>query len=390
MLCGTWNEKVFINIYKALQAIIVKMKVSRKMKVCIVTYDEYINIPYISKYERLLQQYKIEYDVILWDRRNALAKDTMPENYFVFKSKIKKSKVSKVIPFYKWKKFTLNILETINYDKVIVLTTLPAILISKFLLNRYHDMFLLDIRDFTYENLNLYKKWVDKLVSESAMTFISSEGFKSWLSDSKKLNLTHNISNIEKEKQITQLKLNKSNLVIGFVGGIRYYKENCKIINNLKNRLNIQMLYVGKTHAGIELEKYCEKRNIYNVSFRPAYLNEEKPSIYEDIDFINSIYGSGNQVVKTALPNKLYDCILFKKPIIVSTGTYLAKIVNEYNLGFDVDIDKNNLYVKLLEFVEEFDDQLFLEGCNALRNKVLQEEKYAEKKFIEFIEWDMK
>ena len=146
------------------------------------------------------------------------------------------------------------------------------------------------------------------------------------------------------------------------------------------------MLYVGKTHAGIELENYCEKNNIYNVSFKPAYQNIEKPFIYEDIDFINSIYGSDNQIVKTALPNKLYDCILFKKPIIVSSNTYLSKIVNEYNLGFDVNLDKDNLYEKLLNYVEVFDDQLFLEGCNALKNKVLQEEKYAEEKFIEFIE----
>lgn len=387
MLCDTWNKKIFINLFiLRLQAIIVKAKVSRKMKVCIVTYDEYINIPYIYKYERLLQQYKIEYDVILWDRRNAFIMDTMPKNYFVFKSEIKKSKVSKLIPFYKWKKYTLKILKTFNYDKVIVLTTLPAIIISEFLLNKYPDMFLLDIRDFTYENINLYKRWVDKLISKSALTFISSEGFKSWLSDSNKVYLTHNISNIEKESQITQLKLNKSNLVIGFVGGIRYYTENCKIINNLKNKSNVQLLYVGKTHTGIELEKYCEKNHIGNVSFKPAYQNEEKPFIYKDIDFINSIYGSESQVVKTALPNKLYDCILFKKPIIVSSGTYLAKVVNEYNLGFDIDIDKDDLYVKLLSFIEEFDDQLFLKGCNALKSKVLQEEKYAEEKFIEFIE----
>jgi hypothetical protein len=356
------------------------------MKVCIVTYDEYINIPYILKYEHLLKQYNIEYDVILWDRRNVLANDSMPKNYYVFKSEIKKSKVSKIVPFYKWKRFTLNILKTINYDKIIVLTTLPAIIISGFLLNKYPNMFLLDIRDFTYENIKLYKKWVDKLISKSALTFISSEGFKSWLSDSNKVYLTHNISNIEKEEENTQLKLNKSNLVIGFVGGIRYYTENCKIINNLKNKSNIQLLYVGKTHTGIELEKFCKKNVIGNVSFKPAYQNEDKPSIYKNIDFINSIYGSKSQVVKTALPNKLYDCILFKKPIIVSSGTFLAKVVNEYNLGFDIDINKEDLYVKLISYIEAFDDQLFLEGCNTFKSKVLQEDKHAEDKFLEFIE----
>lgn len=359
------------------------------MKVCIVTYDEYINIPYIFKYENLLQQYNIEYDIILWDRRNIISNNTVIKNnnYFVFKSKIKKSKLSKIIPFYKWRRYTLNILKTNQYDKIIVLTTLPAILINKFLIMNYTNMFLLDIRDFTYENLKIYKKKVDTLVAKSALTFISSEGFGDWLKISNKICLTHNISNLEKENQITFIEMKKRNYVIGFVGGIRYYEENCKIINVFKNKPNIKLLYVGKTHEGITLEEYCIKNNINNVVFKPAFENKEKPAIYEGIDIINSVYGSNSQVVKTALPNKLYDCILFKKPIMVSNNTFLSNIVNKYHLGFCVDIEKDNIYQKLLKYIENFDYKLFLEGCSDFKDKVVEEEKQAEVRLKEFLDW---
>lgn len=357
------------------------------MKICIITYDEYINIPYIQKYENIMEKYNIDYDIILWDRRNLLScNPIMNNNYFIFKSKVKKSKISKIIPFYKWKLFTLNILKTNKYDKIIILTTLPAILINKYLVKKYTNKFLLDIRDFTYENFKLYKKNVDKLVEKSALTFISSEGFRDWLKISSKINLTHNISNIDKEKDISFIDLNTTEIIIGFVGGIRYYVENCKIINTFKNVPSIKLVYIGKTHEGIKLEKYCLDNKINNVIFKPAFQNNEKPAIYESIDIINSVYGSKNQIVKTALPNKLYDCIVFKKPIMVSDNTYLSEIVKKYHLGFCIDVDNDNIYQKLLNYIEDFNYKLFLKGCSDFKDKVLKEEKQAEVKLKEFLD----
>ena len=48
--------------------------------------------------------------------------------------------------------------------------------------------------------------------------------------------------------------------------------------------------------------------------FKGEFKNEDKPEIYREIDFINAIYGNKSLEVTTALPNRLYDGILFKKP----------------------------------------------------------------------------
>lgn len=347
------------------------------MRVCIVTYDEYINIPYINKYETFLKCNDIEYDIILWDRRNILDSKDNGENLHVFKGKVSKSRTSKIIPFLKWRKFTLKILKEYKYDRIIVLTTIPAFLISCYLIKNYNNKYLLDIRDYTYENLFLYKKMVNKLIDNSRFTFISSKGFLTWLKKSDKLILTHNISNIESEIYKPTITFNLSSITIGFVGGIRYYYENCLLIENMKEHLNVNLKYVGKVHEGIYLQEFCLENKIHNVEFEPAFSNNEKPRIYKSIDFINSIYGSKNEIVKTALPNKLYDCILYKIPIIVSQKTYLANIVEEYNLGFAVDIENDDVYQLLKEYINNFDEKAFLDGCDKLKRKVLKEESLA-------------
>ena len=41
--------------------------------------------------------------------------------------------------------------------------------------------------------------------------------------------------------------------------------------------------------------------------------------------------------VKYAEPNKLYETIFFRRPIIVSSGTFLASKVKKLGIGYDAD-----------------------------------------------------
>lgn len=354
------------------------------MKFCIVTYDEYINIPYIKKYEEILKRNNLEYDIILWNRRNIENKIYIKgSRTFVFEKITRKSKLSKAIQFVEWRRFVLNVLKQGKYTKLIILTTIPGILISDYLFRNFKNRYLFDIRDFTYENIPFYKYKVDKLVEYSGLTTISSRGFYSWLKESKKIILTHNLTNLEHEF-IKKQKMQKK-ITIGFVGGIRYQKENEKLIAAFANKNDVELVYIGKRHDGINFEKYCKERRIKNVSFYPEFKNEEKPLIYQKIDLINSVYGSDTPVVRTALPNKLYDCIIFKKPIIVSKNTYLSEIVDKYNLGFSIDLKKDDIYKDFRNYLEHFNINLFFEGCISFKKKVIQEEEYSLKKIELFL-----
>jgi hypothetical protein len=347
------------------------------LKICIVTYSDYFNIPYIHKYEKILQESHIKYDIILWNRSENYHLFENTNNYFIFQEKVKRNKLSKIIPFLKWKHFVLCILKQKQYDKLILLTTVPSVLISRYLLSHYKEKYLLDIRDFTYENFLFYNILVNCLIEKSCITTISSEGFKSWLNKSEKIYLTHNITNENLCVVEENVVLSKNQIVIGFVGGIRYDEINIEIIRQLANNSRFNLKYIGQPQPQCVLKTFCNYQNINNVEFFPRFNNEDKPFIYKKIDIINSVYGSKTQEVSTALPNKLYDCILFHKPIMVSKGTYLEKIVLKYHLGFAIEINHENLEKKIDQYIDKFDSTLFLQGCNDLLKKVVAEENYV-------------
>ena len=59
--------------------------------------------------------------------------------------------------------------------------------------------------------------------------------------------------------------------------------------------------------------------------------------IYNDIDVVVACYDTDSLNERIAEPNKLYEAILFCRPIVVSEGTYLAKRVADYGCGFSID-----------------------------------------------------
>ena len=353
------------------------------MKVAIITYDEYINIPYINKYEKLLKRNEITYDVILWKRSGNGGE--CHDNHYIFRGKNHRSKFAKIIPFLQWRKFALEILRSGQYDKLIVLTTMPGVLIFDFLLKHYAGSYFLDIRDFTYENFWVYKKIVSLLVTKSKITSISSKAFMEFLPNSPNIVVTHNISNHNATMEHAPRLNDVSPIIIGFVGGIRYYQENCDLLIQLKNKPHFHLRYVGKVHPGCDLRDFCIKHEIYNVSFLPSYENTQKPQIYRKIDLINAIYGNKTKEVALALPNKLYDCILFKKPIIVSNNTYLAEIVRQYHLGLAVDLKQDDIEKSIEDYVVTFDAYQFENGCNEYLKLVIREENLEIQRISDYL-----
>ena len=358
------------------------------MKACIVTYDEYINIPYVKDYEALLRENGIQFDIILWNRSEKRGADGFSgDKAFVFNWRTKQSKFSKLLPFYLWRKSVIKILHENCYDFLIICTTMPGVLIVDILTKLYNGKYLIDIRDYTYEFFWPYRDAVKKTILSSGITLISSRGFLEWLpcGGIERYVITNNITNTDPAASC-KIARDKSPLVIGFVGGIRYYDVNKKIVDAFANNALFSLLYVGKKHPGCDLAEYCERHGISNVSFLPPYNNEDKRRIYESVDIINCIYGDDNLEVRTSVSNKLYDCALYKTPILVSKNTYISKIVEEYNLGLSVDIKEDNVSALLVDYLDCFNKNAFLEGCARFLDMSLSEKNAALKSVGAFFE----
>lgn len=341
------------------------------MNYLIITYDDYRNIPYIKNYEEYLRKNGNEYDIILWDRSGD--GDSHVPNSFVFEGRVGKSRVGKIIPFLRWRRFAMRVMKEKKYDRVIVLTTLPAVLLADRLCRDFRGRYWLDIRDFTYENIPPYRSAVERLVRNADVTSISSAAFSTFLPSGEPTVLAHNITNTQAECPACALDKDKACFSIGFVGGIRYEKQNKQLLRQLANDPKYRLYYIGKKHPGCDLEAFCREEHIENVVFRSAYENSEKPQIYESLDLINCVYGCDRKVETLALPNKLYDCVLFKKPMLVSKHTYLSNIVEEYRLGLSVDAGSDNIARLLDEYLAAFDKNAFEDGCRRFIKKVKEE-----------------
>lgn len=326
-------------------------------------------MPYSKVYLDILDELEIEYDIIEWDRFN---NHELVKNGNVYtlgeRCSLGGGKLKKLLPYMKLRNIIIKLMQTIKYDRIIVFNTLPAIFIMDYLIRYFDKRFIYDYRDYSYEKYSFYKIIVNHIVKRSYATIISSQGFFRFIEKADNIFVSHNISNTDKGKE-DSVNLKKDSVCIGFAGLIRYGKENTVLINNLRENPRYKLLYVGRKYVDSKLEEYCLENNITNVEFRGEFKNEDKPEIYAEIDIINAMYGNETYEVTTALPNKLYDCLIFKKPMLVSNNTYLAEIVEEYNLGIAVDCD-DDILRRIDDYVNGFDKALFLEGAEKLLRQV--------------------
>lgn len=354
------------------------------MKVLIVGFFTKTYMPYMEQYEKSLKEKNIEYDIVCFDRD--CTKETYKEgNMYVYSHKTTASRLQKMVPVFKYAKYIKNIMKENNYDKIIVLTTMPGILIYRTLLKKYKNKYIFDYRDYTYEKYRFFKNMVNKLIDNSYATFISSEGYKRYFNNQKNIYLSHNISNMEDIIENCEPLSKKESIKIGFLGYVRYFDVNTKLINDLKNDSKYSLSYIGTAFSDCDLQGYCNDNKINNVSFIGKYDNKDKGKLYSDIDMINSIYSLNSEEVQPAIPNRLYDAALFKKPIIVNEGTYLSEIVKKNNLGLLVKPFEQNIKEEIEKYIKEFDEKQFLENCNKFLENIQNDEINMKKEINEFI-----
>ncbi len=353
------------------------------MRILIVGFYTKTYMPYIQKYEKILREKNIEYDITCFDR-DANGISTHEENIYTFHRRMGTIKWKKVIPYFKYIAYVKKIIKNGQYDKLIVLTTVPAVLLNKILLKRYNQKYIFDFRDYSYEKYSFYKCLVDRIVANSFCTFISSKGFMHYLNPNEKINIIHNISNAEAVID-KALPIDIQNIVIGFVGYVRYYDINTALIECLREHPNIRIEYYGAMYDDCDLVSYVRENHIQNVKFGGRYQNEEKPEIYRNMTFINSIYSLNSKEVAYAIPNRLYDAALYKKPIIVTNRTYLAEVVTKYGLGMVIDVFEDDVYGKIIEYSKKFNMDEFTWNCHRFLEEVEKDERLFIKKINLFI-----
>lgn len=348
------------------------------MKVAIITCTTIKYMPYLTLYENILQKKNVEYIII-----NDHEEQEIQKNQFVFQKSEGKTIGDKIKRFIEWRKFVKQIIKAEKVEKIILLTTWPGVKMVDYWCRQFKNRFILDIRDFTDEDQFIYKRLVDKLIKTSYMTCISSKGFYRWLSKNSKIHIFHNYD-INKKISEKKPSWNINDIVIGYVGLINYEVPNMLMIQALKNEKNIRFIYKGKIEEACRLKKKCEERKYSHVDFTGPYQNQDKFSLYENIDIINAVYGNDSLVVTSALPNKLYDALVLRKPIMATKGTYLGEIVEKYHLGIALDLE-GDIQKQITNFIKYFNFDSFDKGVRICFDLIRKEQISTIKKIEKFI-----
>lgn len=285
----------------------------------------------------------------------------------------------KIVDFYKFSKYVRDIIKQKQYDKLVILTTMSAMILLPELLSKYKKRYIFDYRDASYEYRKVFKGILSRIIDNSYFTCISSRGFLKILPKGYNYVLVHNISDYETNEK--KELVDKERYTIGFIGGLRESEYMKKLIDIFGNDPRFDFVVHGGGENYQELDHYFKKYD--NVLFTGFYNEKDKRKLYESVDIIcyNYTESFNNNV---ALANKFYDALIERKPLLGNIKTYSGKLIQNNNLGISLELSDPRYKEKLYNYIKHFDYELFNEKCDIILNQVKLDNKLYVEKIEEF------
>lgn len=339
------------------------------MKVALILAGNIWFAPYVRIYTKLLEKYGVKFDIISWNRDG---KDE-PEG-FQYSEQLNVNNGS--AGYRAYRRYISFIKETIKreeYDKLIVFGPQLTCLLGVYLL-RWKGKYIIDYRDLSIEQKPGLKQLYTYLTKFSFANVISSPGFKKCLPNYSYV-VSHNFDADQVRKSLQSISKNGFNdndgIDILTIGGIRDYSSNIEIVKSLANQEGIKCRFVGKGAASVKIEEYCKDNAIINVFFHGFYKKEEEPSFIEDATFLNIFYP---RIIThdTAMSNRFYNSLLFKRPMIVTKNTTQGDYAEQFGLGVVID-NCSHLSEKLVDFLQQGYDE-YVSRCNQLLKLFLEDQ----------------
>lgn len=352
-----------------------------KMVGIICFWDRYAT-PYLQKYEEMLIANCVNYEVVFWNRGLVKTKPSVTKNNnYIYINRYCANGYKKVLSFFQWRRDVKKIINERKYKNLIILSTVPAILLRGIILKYYSGKYLFDIRDYTLEKNHFFRSLVMSLINGSSLTAISSKGYMKWLDYSPKIMVNHNIT-ISNSNYFDVPSFDPSKpLRFSFVGNVRLDSQTRAMLLTMGKSNFIEQHYYGRILTVCDIEKTISQEGLTNVMLHGPFSVADKDTIYKETDLINTVYANAEREEdiplgdSTPLPNRLYDALVYYRPLVTSRGTYLAELSDKYHLGVNVNGFDPEIENHILQYVKNFNKEQFVEGCDTLRREVMEEER---------------
>lgn len=354
---------------------------AKKKRVCLISYGNIYSLPFANPYINCIEKEGLECVLLYWDRdENGGGRDLkLFPNYkhYIYKKEMHTGTgtiLEKLKAYYGATKYFNKVLKEELFDGVVILHTHAAIGCKRILKKYYTGKFIVDIRDYTLEDYQIYKRLENSIFKRAYGAVISSPAYKKFLPERSYV-MAHNYSEFP-TANVNEIRNNYNKgfpINIGFVGTVRFYGMDKKVLDLFGNDDRYKISYYG---SGSEpLKKYSEEKGISNFvstgTFPPSKILEN----YKGVTLINNLYGNHDNYLDYALSNKLYHAIQLHIPLLVCPDTYMEEIVTKYNLGFVVNVDDTETPNYLASAFQSFNWAKFYEGCDKLISQVIEENR---------------
>jgi len=322
------------------------------VKVSIIAFNNLSKSPYINVYADFCRNKGIECEVVYPNREGVHETAEYPLVAFPWNAA-----KHKLVNFLAFRRAAIQYLKQTTPDFVIILTTMPAVLLSSYLSRHYKGRYLVDIRDYTYENVRPYYLLEKLAIDNSAMNVISSPGFRKFLPNAD-YSLCQNINAdyAQGSGRTFQCAAEKG-ITIGYVGSIAYKKQCMRLIRLVEKDERFRFYMYGNENGDSQISDYLAKNPCDRIKAFGPYKPSEKVGIMQNVDILFNAYGYGNKLLDYALSNKLYDSFYMRIPLLTSPKTAMSEEAGAFS--YDIDLENETSLDSLYKWYCGIDGKAF-------------------------------
>lgn len=286
--------------------------------------------PYVRFYTSILEEASIPYEIIL---PNRLA---IEESYSGCVHVLPWNKqLPAALNYFLYTKKAKRIISQRHYDALIIMTSMNAVCLHRFLKKQYAKRYILDIRDYAHENIPLYFHLEEIAVKNALMNVVSSRQFIPLLPKGEYA-VCHNYYPPENEMPKPESSLNGV-IRIGYLGSLSHVEQCIKLMQLVSRDKRFSLDFYGHSDAEDILKQEAKKLTCENIRFHGAYTPKEKDGILQNVDILFNLYGNDTKNAVHSLSNKLYDALTLVKPLLASPDTYTARMAGP--LAYTLDLE---------------------------------------------------
>ena len=349
-------------------------------KVLILSSSDKRHMAMVNPYVEYFQKNNISFDIIRSNRYSNISKNQESNIYeFNWDQAPNASKIKKIIPYLRFRKFAIKIMKRNDYSFVVVWNENTAFLFSSFLRRKFKNHFCINIRD-VYDHIPFYAGVVNKVCRKACfVTHPSFDHSPKFPVDSFK----HYVVLVNRDNHILRFCQKKTNFTEGVIRitymGFYHSAPDTfkKIALSFKNDTRFELHFYGLDFDTV-FKDFCLKNDIQNVVLGGAFAYEKTADYLSSTDLINSYYNNfqTNRSLIYAMGIKESYSPLLYLPAIVDDNTTWGRIGRKYGISYNVGDDLTDLPNNLYKWYKQKDFEEFRKACD--RFNVVVDKQYKE------------